>query len=241
MRTPRIYTPQTLAGVSFVELEQQASHHINKVLRMQEGDSLILFNGDSFDYTARINNIHKKSLSVSIDNAIASETESPLSIHLGIGISKGDRMDWIMQKATELGVTAITPLFTERTEVRLKGERLEKKHQHWQQIIISACEQSGRSVLPQLAPATQIDMWTENAQAEKKFVLHHRSTQTLVGKDAPKSIVLLVGPEGGLSNAEIIAAENQNFDALALGPRVLRTETAPLAALSVLQLLWGDF
>jgi 16S rRNA (uracil1498-N3)-methyltransferase len=241
MRTPRIYTPQTLAGSSLVELEQQASHHINKVLRMQEGDSLILFNGDGFDYSARIDSIHKKSLSASMDVAIASETESPLSIHLGIGISKGDRMDWIMQKATELGVTTITPLFTERTEVRLKGERLEKKHQHWQQIIISACEQSGRSVLPQLAPATRIDMWTENTQAEKKFVLHHRSTQTLDGKDTPKSIVLLVGPEGGLSEAEIMAAEKHNFDALALGPRVLRTETAPLAALSVLQLLWGDF
>jgi 16S rRNA (uracil1498-N3)-methyltransferase len=241
MRTPRIYTPQTLAGSSLVELEQQASHHINKVLRMQEGDSLILFNGDGFDYSARIDSIHKKSLSASMDVAIASETESPLSIHLGIGISKGDRMDWIMQKATELGVTTITPLFTERTEVRLKGERLEKKHQHWQQIIISACEQSGRSVLPQLAPATRIDMWTENTQAEKKFVLHHRSTQTLDGKDTPKSIVLLVGPEGGLSEAEIMAAEKHNFDALALGPRVLRTETAPLAALSVLQFLWGDF
>jgi 16S rRNA (uracil1498-N3)-methyltransferase len=241
MRTPRIYTPQTLAGSSLVELEQQASYHINKVLRMQEGDSLILFNGDGFDYSARIDSIHKKSLSASMDVAIASETESPLSIHLGIGISKGDRMDWIMQKATELGVTTITPLFTERTEVRLKGERLEKKHQHWQQIIISACEQSGRSVLPQLAPATRIDMWTENTQAEKKFVLHHRSTQPLDGKVTPKSIVLLVGPEGGLSEAEIMAAEKHNFDALALGPRVLRTETAPLAALSVLQFLWGDF
>jgi 16S rRNA (uracil1498-N3)-methyltransferase len=241
MRTPRIYTPQTLAGSSFVELEQQASHHINKVLRMQEGDSIILFNGDGFDYTARIDSIHKKSLSASINDAIVRETESPLSIHLGIGISKGDRMDWIMQKATELGVTAITPLFTERTEVRLKGERLEKKHLHWQQIIISACEQSGRSVLTKLAPATRIDLWTTSNDAEKKFVLHHRSTQSLDSEDTPKSIALLVGPEGGLSEAEIKAAEKQNFDALALGPRVLRTETAPLAALSVLQYLWGDF
>ena len=241
MRTPRIYTPQTLAGLSFIELEPQASHHINKVLRMQEGDSIILFNGDGFDYTALIDNIHKKSLSASIDGSIASETESPLSIHLGIGISKGDRMDWVMQKATELGVTTITPLFTERTEVRLKGERLEKKHLHWQQIIISACEQSGRSVLPELAPATRIDLWTKSNDAEKKFVLHHRSTQSLDSKDTPKSITLLVGPEGGLSEAEIKAAEKHNFDALALGPRVLRTETAPLAALSVLQLLWGDF
>lgn len=241
MRVPRIHTHQPLACGTFIELEPQASHHLSKVLRMQQGDPLILFNGDGHDYAARIETVHKRYLQVEVGEATALNTESPLSIHLGIGVSKGDRMDWIMQKATELGVAAITPLFTGRTEVKLKGERLDKKLQHWQQIMISACEQSGRSKVPELHIPDSADTWMNKVEAERKFVLHHRCKDRPKAEDRPGSIALLVGPEGGLSELEISAAQQQQFQPLALGPRVLRTETAPLAAISVLQFLWGDF
>ncbi len=241
MSAPRIYTPQSLACGETVELETQASHHLHKVLRMQAGDALILFNGNGSNYPAKINVIRKKSLLVSILEQQHTSTESPLAIHLGIAISKGDKMDFIMQKATELGVQAITPLFTERTEVKLQGERREKKQQHWQQVIISACEQSGRCQLPTLDTIQPLANWLNTVDTEKKFVLHHRSTQPLSTAEQTASIALLIGPEGGLSKDEISAAEQQHFQALSLGPRVLRTETAPLAVISILQFLWGDF
>jgi 16S rRNA (uracil1498-N3)-methyltransferase len=241
MRIPRIYTAQPLTSGQPVELEAQASHHLNKVLRKQVGDELLLFNGDGNDYSSRIDAVNKKFLLVKVGQATAVATESPLRIHLGICISKGDRMDLVMQKASELGAAQITPLFSSRTEVRLKGERLEKKQLHWHQIIISACEQSGRSVIPTLQPAVAIDNWTAQVQADKKLVLHHRASTGLSADDNIKSSALLIGPEGGLSEDEIMLAEQRGFECLALGPRVMRTETAPLAALSVLQFIWGDF
>lgn len=241
MRIPRIYTPQSITTGQTLQLESQASHHLSKVLRKQAGDELLVFNGDGNDYSACIDSTGKKFLLIRIGNATPTATESPLAIHLGISISKGDRMDFVMQKATELGVTEITPLFTQRTEVRLKGDRLEKKHQHWQQIIINACEQSGRSLIPTLHSALAIAEWTSQIKADKKFVLNHRSNDSLLASDKVNTTALLVGPEGGLSVEEISRSEQQGFQPLALGPRVMRTETAPLAALSILQFTWGDF
>jgi len=167
------------------------------------------------------------------------DMESPLRIEMGIAVSRGERMDWVVQKATELGVTAISPLFTERTEVKLKAERAAKKLRHWQQIAISACEQSGRNQLPTIADFKALPNWLSAVEADRKFVLHHRSDDH-PGGEAPTSVALLIGPEGGLSEAEIEAAMDAGFEAMRLGPRVLRTETAPLAALSVLQSRWGD-
>ena len=149
-------------------------------------------------------------------------------------------MDWVLQKATELGVTSITPLFTERTEVRLKGERLDKKQQHWQQILISACEQCQRNRLPELNSACALEDWIPQAQDGLRYVLHHRSDGGLPDNPQRQPVSLLIGPEGGLSDDEISAAQAHQFKALTLGPRVMRTETAPIAALSVLQFLWGD-
>ena len=149
-------------------------------------------------------------------------------------------MDWIIQKSTELGVDEITPLLTERTELKLKGDRKEKKQHHWQQIAIGACEQSGRARLPTINRIQHLSEWTQTTKATRKFVLHHRSIKQLNSNDDISSVCLLIGPEGGLSEDEIALAEHHHFDALQLGPRILRTETAPLAAISILQHHWGD-
>ncbi len=241
MRTPQIYTPQPLQSGCELALEGSAAHYLGRVLRMQPGRELILFNGEGGEYRASIREAGKKSVTVAVSEFVEVERESPLSVHLGIGVSRGERFDWVLQKATELGVTAITPLFTERTEVRLSGPRLEKKTQHWQQVLVSACEQCQRNHLPQLQPAVALSEWLTSVDCEQRFVLHHRSDRSLVGSPPPASVALLIGPEGGLNDGEIASASGQfGFRSLTLGPRVLRTETAPIAALSLLQFLWGD-
>ncbi|MBU3068460.1 16S rRNA (uracil(1498)-N(3))-methyltransferase [Aestuariicella sp. G3-2] len=240
MRIPRIFTEQSLQAGSDIELDENASRHVGKVLRMQAGRELILFDGRGGEYTATITDVGKKVVRVAISEFHDVERESPLAIHLGIGISRGERMDWVLQKATELGVTRITPLFTERTEVKLTGPRLEKKRQHWQQILVSACEQCQRNTLPQLQTAQRFDDWLPDVTETSRFVLHHRTDVSLSATEKPASVALVIGPEGGLSDVEIQRAQQHQFQPLALGPRVFRTETAPIAAISVLQYLWGD-
>ena len=241
MRIPRIFTHQTLAENTAIELEEAPSHHLSKVLRMQAGRELILFNGLGGEYTATINAINKKSVSVDVAVFNAENRQSPLALELAIGVSRGDRMDWVLQKATELGVTKITPLMTERTEVKLKGDRADKKLDHWQQTIISACEQCQRNLLPELSEPILFSEWVAQCSAELKFVLHHRNNQGLPRDIKANSVALLVGPEGGLTEVEINQAISQEFSPLTLGQRVLRTETAPVAAISLVQYLWGDF
>ncbi|WP_019528852.1 16S rRNA (uracil(1498)-N(3))-methyltransferase [Dasania marina] len=240
MRIPRIFTLSNMASGQSVELEAQASHYLSKVLRMQTDAALILFNNQGGEFDANIVSIAKKSVSVVIGEHRSDNRQSPLSVHLGIAMSKGDRMDWVMQKATELGASEITPLYTDRTELKLKADRADKKHSHWHNIIISACEQCQRNLLPQLHQPSNLQDWLNSAQADKKLVLHHRNSQQLNPADSPSSAAILIGPEGGLSDSEIQLAEAQGFNALSLGPRVLRTETAPLVALTLLQSLWGD-
>ncbi|MDB6063421.1 MAG: rRNA methyltransferase [Verrucomicrobiaceae bacterium] len=241
MRIPRIYTEQTLALHATIALEADAAHHLSRVLRMPLDAQLILFNGDGCDYSARISSIDKKNVSVTVDHIETAERESSLSIHLGIAVSKGERMDWVIQKATELGVTRITPLISERVEVRLHGEREEKKVSHWRAIAVAACEQCMRNRLPVIDNAQPLSSWLGAVEADIKFVLHHRSSTALADAALkPARVALLIGPEGGLSDSEIAQAEKQDFQSLRLGPRVLRTETAPLAALSILQFVWGD-
>lgn len=241
MRCPRIYSPQPLSPNASTALAPEASHHLAKVLRMQIGASLLLFNGDGCEYPAIIIAIDKRNVHVSIAHAVDASRESPLQLQLGIAISKGERMDWVIQKATELGATQITPLLSERVEVRLQGERAEKKLAHWRGVAIAACEQCGRNRLPQITELQTLDTWLSAVKADAKFVLHHRSAIALdPAAPRPHSVALLIGPEGGLADYEIAAAQAQNFAPLQLGPRVLRTETAPLAAISILQFLWGD-
>lgn len=241
MRIPRIFTEQHLLTGETIALEESASHHLSKVLRMQQGRELILFNGTGGEFTATITEITKKHVQVTIGDHLAENRESPLRLELAIGISRGERFDWVLQKATELGVTKITPLITERTEVKIGGDRQEKMHERWQQILISACEQCQRNLIPQLTAPVQIADWLKTVDSDLCFVLHHRDSQALPADKNPQSVTLLIGPEGGLSDREIAHALEQNFKALTLGPRVLRTETAPVAAISLVQYLWGDF
>lgn len=240
MRIPRIYTQAELVSGSVIQLEESASHHLSKVLRMQAGRELILFNGKGGEYTASIQEVGKKQVSVSVTDFASENRQSPLQLELAIGISRGERFEWVLQKATELGVTKITPLITERTEVKVTGDRQEKIMERWQQILISACEQCQRNLLPELSPPQHIGAWLGHVVSDLRFVLHHRDSKTLPADQQPQSIALLIGPEGGLSESEIAQAQHKNFNALTLGPRVLRTETAPIAAISLVQYLWGD-
>ena len=240
MRIPRIYTGQELQANAAIVLEPGPSQHLSRVLRMKAGDALVLFNGSGGQYSATISAIDRKAVVVATTALDPVECESPLRLELGIAVSRGDRMDWIVQKATELGVSCIAPLVSERTEVRLGPEREEKKLRHWQQIATSACEQCGRNRLPQILAPQAITAWLQVVQADLRLVLHHTAGNRDPGSTPTRSIALLVGPEGGLSPEEIRAAEGVGFTALQLGPRVLRTETAPLAALAILQSRWGD-
>ncbi|MEP5322069.1 16S rRNA (uracil(1498)-N(3))-methyltransferase [Marinobacter alexandrii] len=240
MRIPRIFTGQVLQAESHFDLEPAPSQHLARALRMQEGAPIILFDGRGGQYAATISNVGKKHVSVLTGTHQDADVESPLAIHVGISISRGERMDWVVQKATELGVDQISPLITERTEVKLKPDRAEKKLHHWQQIATSACEQCGRNRLPVIHPLTSLSNWLDDSHAELKLVLHHRAENLPTEANPPQSIDLLIGPEGGLSADEIQLAERASFRSLRLGNRVLRTETAPVAALSILQARWGD-
>jgi 16S rRNA (uracil1498-N3)-methyltransferase len=237
---PRFYTEQTLQAGAEVRLEAGPSRHIGSALRLQEGAIITLFNGQGGEFQATITASTRKLVSVMVDDYREVECESPLAVHLGIAISRGDRMDWVVQKATELGATEISPLLSERTEVKLHGERADKKIRHWQQIAISACEQCGRNRLPLINPLTRLDQWSQQVDSPCKLVLQPGQSPGLSTLQCPASLALLVGPEGGLSDQEINCAMESGFTTLSLGPRILRTETAPLAALAVVQHQWGD-
>lgn len=240
MRIPRIYTGQELRANAEIVLETGPSLHLSRALRMKVGDALVLFNGRGGQYPATISAIDRKAVVVASAEQEALECESPLHLQLGIAVSRGERMDWVVQKATELGVSCIAPLVSERTEVKLGAERGEKKLRHWQQIATSACEQCGRNRLPQILAPQSLAGWLQDVQADLRLVLHHTAVTRDPGPAPPRSVALLVGPEGGLSEEEIRAAEGAGFASLQLGPRVLRTETAPLAAIAILQARWGD-
>ncbi|RRJ83502.1 16S rRNA (uracil(1498)-N(3))-methyltransferase [Aestuariirhabdus litorea] len=240
MRNPRIHLPQPMQADARVELNETAANHVARVLRMKAGDPLVLFDGEGNGFQARVDQVEKRRVQVVIESVLESATESPLSIHLGQVMSRGDRMDWAIQKATEMGVTEITPLLSERCEVKLSSDRADKRQQHWQQVAISACEQCGRNRVPRVHPPRPLTQWASEQNSDLKLVLHHRTEQSLSSLSAPRTLSLLIGPEGGLSPLEIEQSLKLGFRPTALGPRVLRTETAPVAALALAQYLWGD-
>ncbi|AZE51714.1 16S rRNA (uracil(1498)-N(3))-methyltransferase [Pseudomonas chlororaphis] len=222
------------------ELPEAQAHYIGRVLRMAEGDALQLFDGSGNEFRGTLLEVGKKRVVVRLDESFAGQVESPLQIHLGQGLSRGERMDWAIQKATELGVNEITPIFSERCEVRLKDERADKRLAHWRQVAVSACEQCGRSRVPVIHPPLLLADWIKQTQADLKLVLHPVA-EPLVSHAKPATLAFLIGPEGGLSDAEVDQAQDAGFLPARLGPRVLRTETAPVVALAVAQQLWGDF
>ena len=222
------------------ELPEAQAHYIGRVLRMAPGDAVQLFDGSGQEYLGSLLEVGKKRVSVTLDEQLAGQSDSTLKVHLGQGLSRGERMDWAIQKATELGVSEITPLVSERCEVRLKDERADKRLAHWRQVAISACEQCGRSSVPLIHPPQLLADWLKANDSELKLVLHPVA-EPLVSHAKPASLAFLIGPEGGLTEGEVDQAKAAGFHAARLGPRVLRTETAPVVALAVAQQLWGDF
>lgn len=242
MRHVRIYMPGTYEPGETIELSTAAGQHVGTVLRMQANDPLTLFRGDNREFDATIAAVHKKKVTVDIHAANLVNRESPRLIHLAQALSKGDRMEWIVQKAVELGVTSLTPLITAHCAVRLEQERLAKKQLQWQAIAIAACEQSGRNQVPTIHSPCSFATYLQQCDARYKMVLHPTASDSLT-KHIPSTqgdIALLIGPEGGLSEEEIDIAKEKAFHPLSLGPRILRTETAAIAALSIVQALAGD-
>ncbi|TRW48141.1 16S rRNA (uracil(1498)-N(3))-methyltransferase [Aliidiomarina halalkaliphila] len=241
MRIPRIYHPAPLAGLQQVTLSDDASHHVGRVLRMQPGQSLELFDGSDVRFAATILHVSKKSVQVEINDSITDSRESSLEIHLVQGISKGDRMDFVLQKSVELGVTSITPVFTQRCNVKLNQERLARKQDQWRKIVLGACEQSGRNWVPQVRDALALPQWLQNADTSQRVILDPYAQTRF--RDIPRSAAytLIIGPEGGFTDDEVQLLSDHQCLGVQIGPRVLRTETAALAAITALQSHFGDF
>ncbi len=242
MHIPRIYINSTIALEQTLVLSDAAAHHIQHVLRLKQGASLIIFNGEGGQYRAEITAIKRNQIILCATEYIHSNVESPLHIHLGQAISRGEKMDFTLQKSVELGVSEITPIISKRCAVKLSEQRSPKKMERWQTIIINASEQCGRSQLARLNPPIELDAWLTQLSCDYKITLSPDATHSLpqLPLTTASSIALLIGPESGLSAEEIALSEQHGFTAARLGPRILRTETAALTAISILQSQWGD-
>lgn len=241
MRIPRIYHPVPLSSDLEIALSDDAANHVGRVLRMGPGHQLQLFDGSNQVFDARITHADKKSVRVQVLSATEDNRESPLHLHLGQVMSRGEKMEFTIQKSIELGVNVITPLFSERCGVKLDAERLNKKIQQWQKIAIAACEQCGRNRIPEIRPAMDLEDWCAEPDEGLKLNLHPRASQSINTLPLPvQRVRLLIGPEGGLSADEIAMTAQHQFTDILLGPRVLRTETTALTAITALQVRFGD-
>jgi 16S rRNA (uracil1498-N3)-methyltransferase len=254
MRLTRVYVEEAVTAGKRLVVEGSAANHITRVLRLRSGDALTVFNGSGGEFGARIEEFRKNSVVVSVEDHRPSDRESRLSLTLAQGISRGERMDWIIQKATELGTSRIVPLFTKRSMVRLDDKQAERKLQHWRAIAVAACEQCGRNKVPELAtPVDFFDALPADSSDATRLLLSPTGDLRIedlqdMGDDvhrdaigsAGKAITVLIGPEGGLEDVEQEAALAAGFKAVRLGPRVLRTETAAIAALTIIQHHFGD-
>ncbi|MDH5424384.1 MAG: 16S rRNA (uracil(1498)-N(3))-methyltransferase [Gammaproteobacteria bacterium] len=238
MRIPRVYIEKDLTVGNTLQLDKAASSYLIKVLRLPVAAEIILFNGQGGSYKASLLD-HSKQAQVQLDEFVPGDNESPLKITLIQGISKGDHMDITIQKAVELGVSELIPLICERTVVNLKGDRLEKKMRHWQGIANSACEQSGRNKLLQIHPPKKLSVLSLS-ESEAGFILQPTAGQNLLTQSAVQSVSIIIGPEGGFTDEEIETSVGKGFREVRFGPRVLRTETAAIAAISIIQSSWGD-
>jgi 16S rRNA (uracil1498-N3)-methyltransferase len=242
MRLTRVYVDAPLTPGERVALQGSAATHITRVLRLRPGDALTLFNGHGGEYAASLAEARGGRLSVAVGEAQPIERESALGLTLAQGVSRGERMDLVVQKATELGVGGIAPVFTERSVVRLSAPQAARKLEHWRAIAVGACEQSGRNRLPQLSAPVPLADFLKAATPGTRLLLSPEGAVRI--QDLPRpaaAVTVLIGPEGGLTEAERASAVAAGFTPVRLGPRVLRTETAAIAALSVLQSAFGDF
>ncbi|MDI1229960.1 MAG: 16S rRNA (uracil(1498)-N(3))-methyltransferase [Methylobacter sp.] len=249
MRVSRLYTPAPLVTGKLIELDDDNGHYVRTVLRLKKDAEVILFNGQGGEYLCTVSEVSRKAVLISVEQWIDRSVESPLQVILGLGISRGDRMDLTVQKAVELGVNQITPLLTERCLVQFKGEKKPQRLLHWQKIVQHAAEQSGRTTLPALLEVEQLQNWVGKQQGLKVFLDPYAETTLTELKpetmkacpERSRRVTLLTGPEGGFSDQERELAKASGFIPVRLGARILRTETASIAALAAVQLLWGDF
>lgn len=238
---PRVYLAKPLSVGDCVTLDEPARHHIVNVLRLKTDADLLIFNGDGGEFNAKLH-VSGKHATVRLVSYCDINRESRLHLHLVQGISRGDRMDMTIQKAVELGVSRITPVFTLRSASKLDSDRLEKRIQHWQSILTNACEQSGRCILPALDTPLPLDRWLDQTAAETgRYILDPGANQSLnIIPPNSTGLKLIIGPEGGFDSQELEYAETTNCRRIRFGPRILRTETAAIASLAILQALAGD-
>jgi len=241
MRISRLYTPDTLNKGQQIELQTENAHYVRTVLRLIKDQQITLFNGLGGEYLCLIKEVSRKRVVILIGEESSRTVESPLKVTIGMGISRGDRMDWAVQKAVELGVNDITPLITERCVVKFKADKKQQRLQHWKNIAQHATEQSGRTILPVFNEITTMDDWVKNQNDLKLFLDPYAEKSLANLQPENQAVTLLTGPEGGFSDTERQLAVDAGFIPVRLGARVLRTETAALAALSAVQMLWGDF
>ncbi len=242
MRTTRIYQNQLLATGSRLVLDAETSHYLGTVLRLRPGAALLVFNSRDGEFAAHIASAEKQSLSIELSAQQRPPSAASLSIHLGLGISRGDRMDFAIQKSTELGVSHITPVYSQYGEVKLKEDRVENKLRHWSRIATSAAEQSGRLDIPAVSTPQSLEEW-QSSLGESVRLLLDPSGPEKIGQNIgsrEQGFALLIGPEGGFAERELEWAVKRGFKIVSLGPRILRTETAPAAALAILQHRFGD-
>ncbi|WP_446808737.1 16S rRNA (uracil(1498)-N(3))-methyltransferase [Methylomonas sp. 2BW1-5-20] len=241
MRVSRLYVAGALNVGGRVELVGDAAHYVRSVLRLKQEQSIMLFNGRGGEYLGRFSEVSRKIVRVEIEQFVDRDVESPLAIRLGLGISRGDRMDWAVQKAVELGVTQLTPLVTERCVIKFNDDKKLQRLQHWQHIVQHATEQSGRTVCPMLGEVADLADWAGAQQGLRVFLDPYAELSLADLEPENSCVTLLSGPEGGFSEQERIIAKAAGFVPVRMGARILRTETAVLSALTAVQTLWGDF
>lgn len=241
MRVSRLFVDQALNVGNRIELNEDAAHYVRSVLRLKQEQTLALFNGLGGEYLGRFSEVSRKTVRVEIEQFIDRDVESPLRIILGLGISRGDRMDWAVQKAVELGVNGLTPLVTERCVIKFSDDKKQQRQQHWHHIAQHAAEQSGRTRLPKLHAVEHLTGWLGLQQGLRVFLDPYAEHSLADLKPQDSTVTLLSGPEGGFSDAERQLAKAAGFIPVRMGARILRTETAVLSALTAVQTLWGDF
>lgn len=241
MRISRIHTTESLQLSQTVTLENDRRHYLVQVLRLKEGDTVHVFNAQDGEFVGEIESVSKQAVAIKLTQPVENKTESPIVIHLGQALVSRDKMDLIIQKAVELGVHSVTPILTEHANVKLKSERLDKRLAHWQAVAVSACEQSGRLQVPTIHAPVSLNEWVNNNQSELKLILEPVAEKKWAVQQAVQSVSILVGPEGGFSQQEIEVAMQRQFEAVRLGPRILRTETAAMSSIALIQYEFGDF
>ena len=243
MRTTRIFTERPIAAGTSLDLEEAPARHLRTVLRLRVGDELLLFDGSGSEFGARLGAITRNRVTAAVGERVREEPQPPLHITLVQAVAKGEHMEYALQKAVELGISRFAPVLTEYGVVRLTGERLENRRQHWRRIAIGACEQCGRAHIPEILPPRPLQEWLDESRTEpaSRLTLDPTATRGLKDVAAPSGAVhCLIGPEGGLTAAEVNLARELDYLPIRFGPRILRTETAAAAVITAVQVLWGD-